>query len=200
MGDGFFFWYREDWKTGDADRIIRYLDGRGLRIRNSDTGNISLITNGPESWGEQVFVTEDALLKSATELSGGELNFQLWIAGTLDVFTRIRRAAADLVVLEFDINALDSGDLENAISAFIRPAVVDEATIGFMVDRSGKSEETDWDALMAGAPLPLGSLPDILGIRERDLGRHPELSRFACERAEEICVFDFTAQGNRSLK
>ena len=53
-----------------------------------------MITNGPESWGEQVFVTEGALLKSAVELSGGELNFQLWITGGLDVFTRIRRASA----------------------------------------------------------------------------------------------------------
>jgi hypothetical protein len=194
MGDGFFFWYREDWKAGDADRIIRYLDSRGLMIRNPDTGKISLITNGPESWGEQVFVTEDALLKSATELSGGELNFQLWIAGDLDVFTRIRRASANLIVLEFDINALDSDDLESAISAFISRAVMDEVTIGFVADRSGGSEETDWDSTMAGASVPLESLPDILGIRERNLDRHPELSRFTYERARRICVFDFAAQ------
>ena len=35
MGDGFFFWYREGWNAGDADRIIRYLEGCGLRITKS---------------------------------------------------------------------------------------------------------------------------------------------------------------------
>ena len=193
MGDGFFFWYREGWNAGDADRIIRYLEGCGLRIRNPDTGNISMITNGPESWGEQVFVTEGALLKSAVELSGGELNFQLWITGGLDVFTRIRRASADSVVLEFDINALDSDDLENAISTFIRLAVMDEATIGFIADRSGRSEETDWDATMTGASLSMESLPDIIGINESDLGRHSELSNVTYERTGKICVFNFSA-------
>lgn len=194
MGDGFFFWYREGWKADDADRVLRYLDGCGLEMRNPDTGNISLITNGPDSWGEQIFVAEDELLASATELSGGEVNFQLWFSGEVDIFTRIRRVSSDSVVLEFDIDALDLDEMEDVISAFTRPAIMDDATLGFVADRSGRSEEVDWDAVMSGDVLPLASLPDMLGIRERDLGRHPELSSFAYERSGGICVFDFASQ------
>lgn len=194
MGDGFFFWYRDDWKADDADRVIRRLDGRGLKMRNPDTGNISLITNGPESWGEQIFVTEDELLKSAIALSGGETNFQLWFSGDVDVFTRIRRVSPDSVVLEFDIDALDFEDMEDVISAFIRPAIMDDATRGFVADRFGRSEEVDWDAVMGGDAAPLAGLPDILGIRERDLGRHPELLSFVYECSGRMCVFDFAAQ------
>ncbi|MEV7089334.1 hypothetical protein AB0O07_26160 [Streptomyces sp. NPDC093085] len=148
-GDGFAYWYQGVWDPVRMDFLVRDLDAAGVWLRNPSTGLISSITNGPDSWGEQVTVSRDELIEVAGLRATGEVNFQFWLDGDTDVFTRVRRLPGGGAVIEFGLDGMVEAEREHVIRA------VDAAMrrfpgecLGLVVDRTGATEEEDWDRIV----------------------------------------------------
>ena len=177
MSDGFFNWYRTGWNPADAERLVHDLDAQGLRIDNPTTGLITQITSGPESWGEQEPVSRAQLVSNAGLSSAGEVNFQLWLSGDTDVFTRVRRLQGGAAVVEFSLDGLTLEEQECAIRAVSREIRAHPTRcIGFVLDRQGATEEVDWDGIIMSGADHLDSWPDTLAVRADVALRHPQLA------------------------
>jgi hypothetical protein len=158
---------------------------------NPGSGQVSVITNGPDSWGEQRFVSVPELIDEAAELRGEEINFQLWLNAESDVFTRIRRLPNRPVVLEFDLGGLALAEQERVVAA-LRGILDSERAdcLGFVIDRRGASEDVEWDRVMNGEPVPVGTLPDTLALRREVAARHPELPVAQATEYGALVIFD----------
>ncbi|QLH24266.1 hypothetical protein [Streptomyces sp. Rer75] len=178
MSDGFIYWYRQGWGTSDARETIEALEGAGFLLGNPGNGLITLVTNGPDSWGEQMPVARQELIESAGLVAADEVNFQLWLNADTDVFTRIRRGESRSAVLEFGLDGLTVAEREWAIGAVARVLRGDlDHCVGFVVDRRGVTEEEDWDSVVwRRAPLTCG-WPDILGVRSESVAAHIQLAQ-----------------------
>ena len=193
MSDGFFHWYRTGWEVGDADRLLQGVVAAGLHLANPATGRISVITNGPDSWGEQVFVSGLDLLKHMALETRTEANYQLWLDPDTDIFTRVRRLSETAVVVEFGLDGMTGPEQDRAVDALTRALRTAGANcFGFVVDRLGVTEELDWDAVMTGAPVRVLPLPDRFGIPAGYLPTHPELARDQVTLEGELAVFSRT--------
>ncbi len=176
MSDGFFYWYRAAWDRDGANRFLRGAVAAGLHVRNPATRRLSVLTNGPESWGEQVFVEEPELLGLTAAPPDGDISFQLWLTSDTDVTSRVRCLGEEAVVLEFDLAGMTLAEQEQTLVALVRVLEADAAdAVGFVIDRHGATEDLDWDNVMAGAPLPVVPLPESFGIRKEYVTLHPEL-------------------------
>jgi len=178
MSDGFIYWYRQGWGASHAQQIIEALEGAGFLLGNPGNDLITLITNGPDSWGEQMPVARQELIESARLVASDEVNFQLWLNADIDVFTRIRRGKSGSAVLEFGLDGLTVAERERAIGAVARVLRDDlDHCVGFIVDRRGVTEEEDWDAVVwRRAPLTCG-WPDSLGVRSENVAAHIQLAQ-----------------------
>lgn len=191
MNDGFFSWYRTGWGMDAAGRLLSTAVSAGLHVVNPGNQRVSLITNGPDSWGEQVFVTEHALLEHAALSAGTEVNFQLWLNSECDVFTRVRRLdGEDVVALEFGLDGMTGEEQEHTVAVLTRMLRGDFADcFGFVVDRRGVSEELDWDGVFSGEAVHVAPLPDTFGLLAKHLATHPELDPDQAVRNGDLAVF-----------
>ncbi|MFF9405773.1 hypothetical protein ACF1B0_09575 [Streptomyces anandii] len=177
MSDGFFHWYRSGWVPADVERLVRDLEAQDLRLSNPATGLITQIASGPESWGEQVPVSRDQFLSDAALTDDGEINFQLWLSGDTDVFTRLRRLGCGVVVVEFGLDGLSLQEQAHVVRAVSRVIHADlTRCIGFVLDRQGATEDVDWDDVVLSGASHLDSWPDALAVRPEILLRHPQLA------------------------
>ncbi|WP_189108931.1 hypothetical protein [Streptomyces camponoticapitis] len=195
MSDGFVHWYEGDSNSDPAESLVGALEEAGLSLGNPSTGLISSITNGPDLWGEQVHTERDELVRSvaAVRLSGGgEVNFQFWLDGETDVFTRVRRPAGGVVtVVEFGLDGMDGAQQTQVVEA-VRVAMGQRwaACLGFVIDRSGATEEEDWDGIVVDASARFTSWPDTLAMRAEIAAAHAELSTFPARQDPPLVVFE----------
>ncbi|MFF4502128.1 hypothetical protein [Streptomyces sp. NPDC001401] len=177
MSDGFYYWYRSARHAVSADRVIEALEANGVVLANPATGAVTAITNGPESWGEQVSIGRRELLASLSLGIAEEVNFQLWLNDETDVFTRFRSVGDAMTVVEFGLDGMTAAEQEEVIFAVSQAVETDrKGTMGLVIDRRGVTEDADWDSLVRGAPVPLGDWPDLLGVRLDVAARHPQLA------------------------
>lgn len=190
MSDGFFFWHRTGWGPDAASRLLSTAVSVGLHVANPGNQRVSLITNGPDSWGEQAFVTERALLEEAALPTGAEINFQLWLNSECDVFTRVRPLDGDAVAVEFGLDGMTVEERELTVAALTHMLRADLAgCFGFVVDRRGVTEEVDWDGVFSGEAIRVASLPDTFGILSKHLATHPELDPDQAVRNGGLTIF-----------
>ncbi|RFU83260.1 hypothetical protein DY218_28780 [Streptomyces triticagri] len=191
MSDGFLHWYREGWDAARARTLLTGLEAHGLRAANPATGLITAITNGPESWGEQVPTTQDDLVTAAGLARTSEINFQLWLDADTDVFTRIRRrTGTSVVVLEFGLDGMTSTEQDlvtEAVSSQIQQ--IRETTVGFVIDRNGISEDEDWDGVVLGEPTLFKQWPEVLALRARTAAQHPQLASCVGRHEPPLIVY-----------
>ncbi|WP_051839007.1 hypothetical protein [Streptomyces sp. NRRL F-5126] len=196
MSDGFFLWYRTTWSTQEAAGLLTTLEACGLRTANPATGRVSLITSGPDSYGEQVFTTRDELLRRMADTAtddAGEANFQLWADADADVFARVRRPAGGVTSLEFGLDGLDTDQLEHTVAALVRALDAQrDSALGFVIDRLGVSEDVDWDAVLTGGAGRAHPLPDTLGLHRAYVPLYPEVATPEAKPVEygDLLVFN----------
>ncbi|MCF2127296.1 hypothetical protein L1I79_12730 [Strepomyces sp. STD 3.1] len=176
MSDGFYFWYTGVHDRGGVERVLRVLERRGVHLAHPVSRVITAITDGPDSWGEQIPLERAELIGRLTLTDRTEVNFQFWLNEQTDLFTRFRRLADEWLVVEFGLDGMLKTEQELAVEA-ISHAVDDEreSTWGLVIDRSGLTEDTDWDAVMLGQPAGIAGWPDVLGVRPEVVARHPPL-------------------------
>lgn len=199
MSDGFFHWYRGAWSADSAKHLVATFEAAGITLANPSTGVITTITNGPESWGEQIPVGRSDLFTGLALRSVDEANFQLWLDGDTDVFTRVRRfdrllkPGGDEVVVEFGLDGMTAKEREAVIHAAWQAVVSDrEDTIGFVLDRRGITEDVDWDGLVTGAGVRWDEWPDLLGVRPEVAARHVQLAQAVGRVEPPLTMFGTT--------
>ncbi|MFD3484527.1 hypothetical protein [Streptomyces sp. NPDC058665] len=195
MSDGFVYWYEGDSNSDPAETLVAALEEAGLSLGNPSTGLVSSITNGPDSWGEQVFLTRGELVESVAVVrrsGGGEVNFQFWLDGETDVFTRVRRPAdGDVTVIEFGLDGMDQAqqtEVVEAVRGVMRRRWAE--CRGFVIDRSGATEDEDWDGIVIDASSRFTRWPDAFALHADIAAAHTELSAFPARQEPPLVVFD----------
>ncbi|MEV7953598.1 hypothetical protein ACFVZR_30355 [Streptomyces sp. NPDC058316] len=191
MSDGFVHWYHRGWDANQAASVLGSLDRRGLMLGNPSTGLISTVTNGPVSWGEQVFVARVELMGAAGLSGVDEVNFQFWLDGDTDVFMRMRRCSgSDVIALEFGLDGMSQSQQSHVVRAVSSEiGARREACMGFVVDQRGVSEDEDWDGVILGGLPRRGPWPDRFALRSEEMARHPELSGLIGRQEPPLVVF-----------
>lgn len=189
--DGFFYWYISTWNQSTAEEIVGQLDCRGLSIKHQHSGLCSMLTNGPESWGEQFFVTRQQLFGAIARPDETGVEFQFWLDRDTDVITQV--AVLDrIVVLRFGLDGLTEDQLDRATSALTQVTLQHNGTCeGFVLDKLGLTEDEDWDNIVLGANVPVSAGPDMLGLRKDRVAAHPEIFLHTPERYGNILVFEW---------
>lgn len=184
MSDGFIYWYRADWEPADAEALVQSLEAGGLSLHNPATGLITALANDPESWGEQVVVSREALTHAAGLSSTNEVSFQFWLDKDTDVYARFRRLHGATAVIEFGLDGLLADEQEYVVHCIATQIHNDlERSLAFVIDRLGATEEVDWDAVVTLGAAKLDGWPDTLALRSEAVARIPEL--VGAERREE---------------
>ncbi|WP_329384083.1 hypothetical protein [Streptomyces sp. NBC_01716] len=195
MSDGFVYWYEGDSSSDRAETLVAALEEAGLSLGNPSTGLVSAITNGPDSWGEQVFLTREELVESVAGVrrsGGGEVNFQFWLDWETDVFTRVRRPdSGGVTVIEFGLDGMDRPQQNQVVEA-VRVVMGERwaECLGFVIDRSGASEEEDWDGIVIDGSSRFTRWPDTFALRVSIVGAHTELSPFPSRQDPPLVVFE----------
>ncbi|MBZ6114584.1 MULTISPECIES: hypothetical protein [Streptomyces] len=176
MSDGFFFWYTEPFARDGVERVLGALETQGVHLAHPESNAITVITNGPDSWGEQLQVSRAELVELLTLRDRAELNFQLWLNDETDMFTRFRRVSDRGLVVEFGLDGMWHAEREAAIRAVSLVVDAERArTFGVVVDRRGLTEEMDWDGLVLGRPVVVAEWPDMLEVRPEVAAEHAQL-------------------------
>jgi hypothetical protein len=64
-------------------------------------------------------------------------------------------------------------------------------TVGFVVDRSGSSQDVEWDDVVLGHPKIVTVRPDVLALPAELVDRlHPELNRLTGRALGPLTLFD----------
>ena len=180
MKDGFFHSYHLGWSRLDAESLLGDLGAAGLRLDHPATGRITLVSPGSEPPATQARVTWEQLVTVAGLQRLDEIGFLLWVRSGAEVYARIRRTRGGVVALEFGLHGLSQDDQELAVRA-IREAIgrASVLCIGFVVDREGASEATDWDGVIVNGTTLFDSWPDTLAVRHEVAAMQPQLSGVA---------------------
>ncbi|MFF7853208.1 hypothetical protein [Streptomyces sp. NPDC007904] len=196
MSDGFYFWYTSLHERDGVERFLHVLETHGVHLAHPVSHVVSAITNGPDSWGEQVPVERTELVELLTLTDREEVNFQLWLNDQTDMFTRFRRLADGRLVVEFGLDGMWSTEQETAIRAVSHVVDADrDSTWGVVIDRRGLTEETDWDGVVLGGPVEIAGWPDVLGVRPEVAARHPQLQSAQGVSRSPLVVFGDGAGG-----
>ncbi|MEV5933157.1 hypothetical protein AB0L56_10510 [Streptomyces sp. NPDC052079] len=178
MSDGFYYWYsaQQDWEG--LEQVLHALATSGVHLAHPASRVVTAITNGPDSWGQQLPMERAALIELLTLTNSTEVNFQLWLNEQTDLFTRFRRLADGRMVVEFGLDGMSRAEQDMAVQAVSHLIDTDrDSTWGMVLDRRGLTEETDWDGVMLGQPVEIAEWPDALGVRPEVAARHPLLRR-----------------------
>ncbi|MFF9456436.1 hypothetical protein [Streptomyces flaveolus] len=178
MSDGFYYWYTGPQDRGGVERVLHVLETHGAHLAHPVSQVVTTLTNGPDSWGEQLPVERAELIGLLTLTDRAEVNFQLWLNEQTDLFTRFRRLSDGGLVVEFGLDGMWPTEQEVAVQAISR--VIDagrNGTWGVVLDRRGITEETDWDGVMLGRPVEVADWPEALGVRPEVAARHPLLGK-----------------------
>ncbi|MET7786495.1 hypothetical protein ACFYSJ_01335 [Streptomyces sp. NPDC005248] len=180
MKDGFFHSYHLGWSRLDAESLLGDLGAAGLRLDHPATGRITLVSPGSVPPATQARVTWEQLVTVAGLQRLDEISFLLWVRSGAEVYARIRRTGGGVVALEFGLHGLSQDDQELAVRA-IREAIgrASVLCIGFVVDREGASEATDWDGVIVNGTTFFDSWPDTLAVRHEVAAVQPQLSGVA---------------------
>ncbi|MFF7635967.1 hypothetical protein ACFZB9_22895 [Kitasatospora sp. NPDC008050] len=163
MSDGFFLWYRAPWSRQGAAAVLRALATSELTYRNPETGAVTLIARDAAGRIRRQEATETELLDALLLTNADRADFHLWLPDGLDVFTLVRRGPTGLVV-DFALDGLGDRQ-EQAIAALVRVAGRPQRSLqGFVLDRTGRTAATDWNAVLAGTERQLPHWPDLLAL------------------------------------
>lgn len=177
MSDGYFYWYRTGWVPGDAAELMRSLETSGLSLHNPANGLITALSSGPDSWGEQVPVSREALTHSAELDSIDQVSFQFWLNQDTDVYARIRRLHEAIVVIEFGLDGHTVEEREHVVQSVCTQVYNNlNRSLAFVIDRLGAAEEVDWDTVVTLGAAKLDGWPDTFGLRPEAAARIPELA------------------------
>lgn len=193
MSDGFYYWYRQVWDTSRSLQLLDTLDRLGLRTANPATGLVTTLTSGPDSWGEQEPITTRELGPASGLVHGGALSLQLWLDAGTDLYTRFRALPNGGAAIEFGLDGL--GEWQDRVVDSLSRAVHDswQETAGYVIDRYGRTEDTEWDGVILDGGERIDGWPDELAVRESVAAHHAQLAGAEGMPSPPLVVFGRTS-------
>ncbi|MBV8932920.1 MAG: hypothetical protein JOZ47_22670 [Kutzneria sp.] len=184
---GFIHWYEGDWSTWRAGRTVARIESLGLNL-SEQIGLPEETVLSEQDAQRHALLTRLALTRTRT----------VDVAYRLDDRTalhcRFRRVDEDIVVQEFDLDGLSTIERNQLVRGIIELFGDDPAsTVGFVADRSGRSEDVDWDDVVLGHPRIITVRPDMLALPTPLVDQlHPELYLLVGSRLGALTVYDRT--------
>lgn len=170
---GFIHWYENGWSTARADRTVARIESLGLALPDPQTQRAGLL--------ERLALTESAAV-----------DVEYWLDAETALYCRFRRVSEEVVAQEFDLDGLSTVEQHQLVTGIIELFNEDATnTVGFVVDRSGGSQDVEWDDVVLGHPKIVTVRPDVLALPAELVDRlHPELNRLTGRPAGPLMVFD----------
>lgn len=192
MGDGYVYRYESQWSTSRAASWLDQLETSGLSLVHHDSKQILTISNAPDDQGAYVLADRETVIRGAALEGADRFDFKFWVARDIDVFCTVRLVKEFLVAQELWIDALTSDQQRIVIDAVLTQVRQSaESTEAIVVDRTGNSEDVDWDVVAKGEPGRISSMPDLIGLREKIAEQlHPELHAYPSYQIGELVLYD----------
>ncbi|WP_326738434.1 hypothetical protein [Streptomyces sp. NBC_01022] len=177
MSDGFFYSYHLGWSRPDAECMLGDLEAAGVRPDHPVTRRITLLGSGPRQTGTQSWVTRDQLVLLAGLQRLDQVDFLLWLRSGSEVPAQVRRTDDGTVAVQFSLCGLGGDERESVVRA-VREAIgrASVLCVGFVVDREGASESTDWRGFIEKGTVYFDHWPDTLAVRPEVAAAQPQLS------------------------
>ncbi|MFD8689766.1 hypothetical protein [Streptomyces sp. NPDC059651] len=177
MSDGFFYSYHLGWSRPDAESLLGDLEAAGVRPDHPATRRITLMGPGPRRTVTQSWVTRDQLVLLAGLQRLDQVDFLLWLRSGAEVPARVRRTSDGTVAVQFALCGLNGDERETVVRA-VREAIgrASVLCVGFVVDREGASQATDWRGFIEEGTVYFDHWPDTLAVRPEVAALQPQLS------------------------
>ncbi|MEU4255232.1 hypothetical protein AB0B42_22980 [Streptomyces fradiae] len=175
--DGFFTWYMSDLTRQSCERMLDHLDRAGLKTRHPLTDDISLFATGTEGDGPRPVRDGRAPADVLAETAAEEVALHLWFASDTFTTVTVRRLKGATAAVVHSLAGLQEPEREQVVAALVR--VLDQhrgQCLGFVLDRTGRSPLTAWDAVVCDGASPSAALPDSVAV---DTSRSAPASAFA---------------------
>lgn len=172
MSNGFVSWYQSAWSAAGARRWVEDLENAGWMLVHPRSGKITIV----DLEGQQVPVTRDWVVDALALEDRSHLLTNWWLDDQdSDADHGVHRLPQGGVAHTVFLDGIS--DHASRIGRDLLPLVMspDRPTVGLIFDRNGRSEDMNWDAIMAGADVPITVAPDLL-VLTAELDRlHPDL-------------------------
>ena len=170
---GFIHWYENGWSAARADRTVARIESLGLTLSEPETQRAEL-------------------LDRLTLADSASVDVEYWLDEETALYCRFRRVGEDVVAQEFDLDGLSTVEQHQLVTGIVELCNEDAAnTLGFVVDRSGASQDVEWDDVVLGHPKIVTVRPDVLALPLELVDRlHPELNRLTGRPVGPLTVFD----------
>jgi hypothetical protein len=194
MTAGFIYQYEVGWTKNAASAVLSSFEGLGLHIRNPSDGRVVAVSNEWESMGEPIVTDEHSLVDRLALNNRSEQSFNYWVEADVNVYCRVRRVASELVVQEYALDGLMPAQQDFVVRAIISIFLQRLATaVGLVVDRTGVSEDTDWDQVILANPVRMLEVPDLLVVTEiasLQLGNTIGVDGLLARKVGELIAYD----------
>ncbi|MEV6603459.1 hypothetical protein [Kutzneria sp. NPDC051319] len=170
---GFIHWYENGWSTARADRTVARIESLGLTLSDPAAQRAGLL--------ERLALSECAAV-----------DVEYWLDEETALYCRFRRVSEDVVAQEFDLDGLSTVEQHQLVTGIVELFNEDAAnTVGFVVDRSGGSQDVEWDDVVLGLPRIVTVRPDVLALPAALVDRlHPELNGLTGRPLGALTLFD----------
>jgi hypothetical protein len=170
---GFIHWYENGWSAARADRTVARIESLGLTLSDPQQQRADLL--------ERLALTDRAAA-----------DVEYWLDEETALYCRFRRVSEDVVAQEFDLDGLSTVEQHQLVTGIVELFNEDAAnTVGFVVDRSGNSQDVEWDDVVLGQPRIVTVRPDTLALPAELVDRlHPELNRLTGRPVGALMLFD----------
>ena len=172
---GFIHWYENGWSAGRADRTVARIESLGLTLSDPQTQRAGLLA-------------KLALAETAA------IDVEYWLDEDTALYCRFRRVGQDVVAQEFDLDGLSVVEQNQLVQGIVELFGEDcSHTVGFVLDRSGSSQDVEWDDVVLGHPKIVTVRPDMLALPAELIDRlHPELAKLTGRPLGGLTLFDRT--------
>ncbi|QUQ69887.1 hypothetical protein [Kutzneria sp. CA-103260] len=170
---GFIHWYENGWSAARADRTVARIESLGLTLSDPQQQRAGLL--------QRLALTDCAAV-----------DVEYWLDEETALYCRFRRVGEDVVAQEFDLDGLSTVEQQQLVAGIVELFSEDAAnTVGFVVDRSGSSQDVEWDDVVLGLPRIVTVRPDTLALPAELVDRlHPELTRLTGRPLGALMLFD----------
>lgn len=158
--DGFFKWYRSRSSKLDLSRQIEFFDRHSVVIEHPIVKKCILLNVD----GEQVFVAVEDIYR-LMEMRLGAFDLEWWLSSDVDLTCEIASIPAGGEVQTYYLSGLTIAQRNTIGSMLVEYAkLCSRDTVGYVLDRNGRTEDFDWDGPILYGRQNVATLPDIFAL------------------------------------
>lgn len=178
-----------EWDPVDAEGFLEWADECGFLLANPRSREVYRISDE----GQRVVEGRERVLAELGSPTIGSSTYQFWIDANVDIVCSFRSWEETGVAIRFYVDGLTWGQRAQVARRAIQFSFRMASLRAIVVDRSGDSEETDWEAVVAGADEDLDGVPEFAAFS----GIAPALRDVKMQRMDSVADFLMMGQFER---